>query len=269
MCLLYFSLCGQGLSDLTDTAVACCFDPTKGGAGGGGGDALRAMLSACVADVSGTGGSATFDVGSDVLSLHWPVHRLAGRLVAGLLERGEALPALAEAATDAAAVGRAWLSRSLRCLAWHGQGVAGLWRRSGSPLLNQTLNYGAPPLCRGFRNADICVLQSSSLLLGPGALVRAVAEVTGIAAIFGADAASVPAVSGVTGKTTADPAPPDPAAVSIVAGEFFSIAIKSQNFIKMSSVLCVFWTQPVNIRTKHYRPHVLSCPWLTHSAKKP
>lgn len=40
---------------------------------------------------------------------------------------------------------------------------AGLWRRNGSPMHDQVLNYAEPPFCRALRDADVLLLQFSTL----------------------------------------------------------------------------------------------------------
>lgn len=44
---------------------------------------------------------------------------------------------------------------------------AGLWRRNGSGINDQVLNYAEPPFCRALRDADILLLQFASLVRRP------------------------------------------------------------------------------------------------------
>jgi hypothetical protein len=45
---------------------------------------------------------------------------------------------------------------------------AGLWRRNGSGMNDQVLNYAEPPFCRALRDADILLLQFAALGCKPG-----------------------------------------------------------------------------------------------------
>ena len=49
---------------------------------------------------------------------------------------------------------------------------SGMWRRNGSGMQDQVLNYAEPPFCRSLRDADILLLQFSSLGRGTSDLVH-------------------------------------------------------------------------------------------------
>jgi hypothetical protein len=48
---------------------------------------------------------------------------------------------------------------------------AGLWKRNGSLMFDQVLNYAEPPFCRALRDADILLVQFAALGCGTGSMI--------------------------------------------------------------------------------------------------
>ena len=61
---------------------------------------------------------------------------------------------------------------ALRSLSFSAQMDCGMWRRNGMGVANLLYNYGRPPLCRHFRDLDICTVQLSIAWFGPEVIYR-------------------------------------------------------------------------------------------------
>ena len=61
---------------------------------------------------------------------------------------------------------------ALRALSFSAQMDSGMWRRNGMSVANLLYNYSRPPLCRHFRDLDICALQIATVWLGPEVILQ-------------------------------------------------------------------------------------------------
>jgi len=98
-----------------------------------------------------------FQVHSDTVSIHIPLHRFLARLILTCSQRGLAIPQLP---MDDNTVALALMDLPLRCLVVTAQISNGqMWRRNGISVQGQALHYITPPVCRLLRDLDIVLMQ--------------------------------------------------------------------------------------------------------------
>eukprot|EP00546_Thalassionema_frauenfeldii_P000890 CAMPEP_0178937310 /NCGR_PEP_ID=MMETSP0786-20121207/25676_1 /TAXON_ID=186022 /ORGANISM="Thalassionema frauenfeldii, Strain CCMP 1798" /LENGTH=2359 /DNA_ID=CAMNT_0020615847 /DNA_START=262 /DNA_END=7341 /DNA_ORIENTATION=- len=98
-------------------------------------------------------------------SFHLPLHRFFAACLREVCRRPEGMTELLEKASHVQ------MEFPLLVLSRAAQVRAGLWKRNGSLMFDQVLNYAEPPFCRALRDADILLLQYSSLTGGTGPIV--------------------------------------------------------------------------------------------------
>jgi len=98
-------------------------------------------------------------------SFHLPLHRFFAACLREVCRRPEGMAQLLEK------VSHVTMEFPLLVLSRAAQVRAGLWKRNGSLMFDQVLNYAEPPFCRALRDADILLIQYASLTGGTGPII--------------------------------------------------------------------------------------------------
>jgi len=98
-------------------------------------------------------------------SFHLPLHRFFAACLREVCRRPNGMLQLLQKVTHVT------MEFPLLVLSRSAQVRAGLWKRNGSLMHDQVLNYAEPPFCRALRDADVLLVQYASLTGGTGSII--------------------------------------------------------------------------------------------------
>jgi hypothetical protein len=112
-----------------------------------------------------------FQVSTQDISIHISLHRFISKVLYFATVGGVEFDILDLFHTSSLQSIASLVEYPMCCLAMSAQVHAGMWRRNGSPVANLIYNYSRVPLCKSLRDADIILIQTGLIKIGPDEII--------------------------------------------------------------------------------------------------